>query len=112
MLSIGGQRSSEHTEKDEAGRFSRFERRFGSFQRRFKLPQNVDTGAISAKVRLLDVDEVHNMELALCYARAVCNLQESLLSDLVRHLLHTGCGWRAAAAPCICYSARGCALAR
>ena len=52
MLSIGGQRSSEHTEKDEGGRFSRFERRFGSFQRRFKLPQNVDTGAISAKVRL------------------------------------------------------------
>ena len=51
MLSIGGQRSSEHTEKDEGGRFSRFERRFGSFQRRFKLPQNVDTGAISAKVR-------------------------------------------------------------
>lgn len=50
MLSIGGQRSSEHTEKDEGGRFSRFERRFGSFQRRFKLPQNVDTSAISAKV--------------------------------------------------------------
>ena len=50
MLSIGGKRQSEHSETDEAGRFSRFERRFGAFQRRFKLPQNVDTGAISAKV--------------------------------------------------------------
>ena len=50
MLSIAGTRSSEHSETDEAGRFSRLERRFGSFQRRFKLPQNVDAGAISAKV--------------------------------------------------------------
>lgn len=52
MLSIAGKRSSEHSETDEAGRFSRLERRFGSFQRRFKLPQNVDAGAISAKVGL------------------------------------------------------------
>jgi Hsp20/alpha crystallin family len=51
MLSIAGKRANEHSETDEAGRFSRLERRFGAFQRRFKLPQNVDTGAISAKVR-------------------------------------------------------------
>jgi HSP20 family molecular chaperone IbpA len=50
MLSISGTRASEHSDTDEAGRFSRLERRFGSFQRRFKLPQNVDAGAISAKV--------------------------------------------------------------
>ncbi len=50
MLSIAGERASEHAETDETGRFSRLERRFGSFQRRFKLPQNVDAGSISAKV--------------------------------------------------------------
>lgn len=49
-LAISGERSAEHSEKDEAGRFARYERRFGSFQRRFKLPNNVDTSAITAKV--------------------------------------------------------------
>jgi Hsp20/alpha crystallin family len=54
MLSIAGKRATERSETNEAGRFSRLERRFGAFQRRFKLPQNVDAGAISAKVGIIN----------------------------------------------------------
>lgn len=49
VLSIRGQRSSEST--DETGRYSRIERRQGSFHRSFALPDTADAEGISASGR-------------------------------------------------------------
>ena len=46
ILSIKGERSSEVVEQSE--RFSRIERRYGSFHRRFALPDTADADGISA----------------------------------------------------------------
>ena len=46
ILSIKGERSSETTEQSE--RFSRIERRYGSFHRRFALPDTADAEGIVA----------------------------------------------------------------
>ena len=46
ILSIKGERSSEATEQSE--RFSRIERRYGSFHRRFALPDTADAEGIVA----------------------------------------------------------------
>jgi HSP20 family protein len=46
ILSIKGERSSEAVEQSE--RFSRIERRYGSFHRRFALPDTADAEGISA----------------------------------------------------------------
>jgi Hsp20/alpha crystallin family len=85
MLSIAGTRSSEHSETDEVGRFSRLERRFGAFQRRFKLPQNVDTGAISAKVGR----DHHHRLLVWCSLPRTPPRWLSLCRRQLRHF--TGC---------------------
>lgn len=49
ILSIRGERKSEATEDTE--RFSRIERRYGSFHRRFALPDSADSERISAHGR-------------------------------------------------------------
>ena len=49
ILSIRGERRSESTEETE--RFSRIERRYGSFHRRFALPDSADADGISARGR-------------------------------------------------------------
>lgn len=49
ILSIRGERKSEATEETE--RFSRIERRYGSFHRRFALPDSADPERISAHGR-------------------------------------------------------------
>ncbi|HRP73575.1 MAG TPA: Hsp20/alpha crystallin family protein [Luteimonas sp.] len=46
ILSIKGERKSEST--DEGERFSRIERRYGAFHRRFALPDSADADGISA----------------------------------------------------------------
>ena len=51
ILTIQGQRSEERSEGDE-GRYHLVERRYGSFMRRFQLPQGVDTAKIEADVEL------------------------------------------------------------
>ena len=43
MLTISGERKSEHQEGSEAEGNLRLERSYGSFMRRFRLPENVDT---------------------------------------------------------------------
>ena len=47
ILSIKGERRSESTE--ETSRFSRIERRYGSFHRRFALPDTADAEGITAR---------------------------------------------------------------
>ena len=49
ILSIKGERGSEATEQSE--RFSRIERRYGSFHRRFALPDSADAEGIVASSR-------------------------------------------------------------
>jgi HSP20 family protein len=49
ILSIRGERKSEANEETE--RFSRVERRYGSFHRRFALPDSADADNISAHGR-------------------------------------------------------------
>jgi len=49
ILSIKGERRSESTSETE--RFSRVERRYGSFHRRFALPDSADADGISASGR-------------------------------------------------------------
>jgi HSP20 family protein len=51
ILTIHGQRTEERAEGDE-GRFHLAERTYGSFMRRFQLPQGVDTAKIEADVEL------------------------------------------------------------
>lgn len=46
ILTVKGERKFESEEKEE--NFHRIERRFGSFQRTFTLPQTVDTDAVTA----------------------------------------------------------------
>ncbi|MDJ0781090.1 MAG: Hsp20/alpha crystallin family protein [Desulfosarcinaceae bacterium] len=46
VLTLRGERSEE--KRDETGHYYRRERRFGSFTRRFNLPENVDPEAITA----------------------------------------------------------------
>lgn len=46
VLTLKGERTSEV--KDEGARFTRIERRFGSFERRFVLPETADADGISA----------------------------------------------------------------
>jgi HSP20 family protein len=48
VLTIKGEKKSEHESKDESGRMYRRERSFGSFTRRFALPENVDPKAVKA----------------------------------------------------------------
>lgn len=47
MLTIKGERESE--KKEEKKNYKRIERSWGSFYRRFSLPDNVDTGKIDAR---------------------------------------------------------------
>jgi HSP20 family protein len=47
VLTVSGERRSEHEEQDES--FYRAERAFGSFSRSLTLPQGVDPDAVSAK---------------------------------------------------------------
>jgi HSP20 family protein len=51
ILTVHGQRAQERTEGDE-GRYHLVERAYGSFMRRFQLPQGVDTAKIEADVEL------------------------------------------------------------
>ena len=47
VLSIKGERKSEHTEEEK--NFRRVERSYGSFERRFSFPDTVDVDSITAK---------------------------------------------------------------
>ena len=47
ILSIKGERKSEHTEEKEG--YKRIERAYGSFHRRFTLPESADPESIKAK---------------------------------------------------------------
>jgi HSP20 family protein len=49
LLTIRGERSSETSEQTD--RFSRIERRYGSFHRRFALPDSADPEGIQARGR-------------------------------------------------------------
>lgn len=50
VLTISGERKEEkHTEPEKEGGFVRIERSFGSFMRRFRLPENVDLDHIAAE---------------------------------------------------------------
>jgi HSP20 family protein len=49
VLAISGERKVEKEEGDESQGFRRVERAYGSFVRRFKLPENVVPGNIKAK---------------------------------------------------------------
>jgi len=57
ILTIHGQRTERRTDGDE-GRFHLVERSYGSFMRRFQLPQGVDTAKIEADVEF-GMLEVH-----------------------------------------------------
>ena len=48
-LSISGERKSEHEEKDKSGKVHRQERRYGSCERSFTLPPNIDEENIQAR---------------------------------------------------------------
>lgn len=50
VLTISGKREVEGGEGDEDNGFRRIERGYGEFTRRFQLPDNVDPGAVQAKV--------------------------------------------------------------
>ncbi|MBT8037892.1 MAG: Hsp20/alpha crystallin family protein [Verrucomicrobiae bacterium] len=47
-LRISGERKSESEEKDEKRKFHRIERHYGSYQRSFRLPENIDQSHIKA----------------------------------------------------------------
>ncbi|MBW7859684.1 MAG: Hsp20/alpha crystallin family protein [Rhodocyclaceae bacterium] len=49
VMTIKGERRQEKEEKGK--KFHRIERQYGSFRRSFSLPENVDTGAISASFK-------------------------------------------------------------
>ena len=49
ILKISGERKSEKTEEDKEKKYHYYERSFGSFERRFVLPPNVDEDKIDAK---------------------------------------------------------------
>jgi HSP20 family protein len=51
VLSISGERKEERRERSEEGGSLRVERSFGSFMRRFRLPDNVDVEGIKATTR-------------------------------------------------------------
>ena len=51
ILSLKGERSSESSDEDQNGRFTRVERTHGSFYRRFALPDSADADGISATGR-------------------------------------------------------------
>ncbi len=48
VLTIKGERKSENTAEGAAGKLTRVERRYGSFQRSFALPDSADADAITA----------------------------------------------------------------
>ncbi len=50
LLTLSGERRDEKEEEDEDTGYVRMERRFGHFQRCFRLPANVNGDKISAKV--------------------------------------------------------------
>lgn len=56
ILSIKGERKSEHTEEKEG--YKRVERAYGSFHRRFTLPESADPERIQAKSRHGTVDVI------------------------------------------------------
>jgi HSP20 family protein len=51
VLSLKGEKKEEDREESDDRRFHVWERRYGSFRRRFTLPQTVKTGEITAHVR-------------------------------------------------------------
>jgi HSP20 family protein len=63
ILTVHGQRTQERIEGDE-GRYHLVERGYGSFMRRFQLPQGVDTAKIEADVEL-GMLQVHIPKAAL-----------------------------------------------
>jgi HSP20 family protein len=63
ILTIHGQRTEKRTEGDE-GRYHYVERNYGSFMRRFQLPQGVDTEKIEAHAEL-GMLQVHIPKAAL-----------------------------------------------
>ncbi len=50
-LCISGERKTESEEKDEKRKFHRIERSYGSYQRSFRLPENVDKGHVEAEFK-------------------------------------------------------------
>lgn len=46
VLTLSGEKKAEH--KEVKNNFIRLERRFGKFERKFRIPENVDSGKISA----------------------------------------------------------------
>lgn len=48
-LSISGERKSESEEKDEKRRYHRVERSYGSYQRTFHLPENIEKDKVEAE---------------------------------------------------------------
>jgi HSP20 family protein len=51
ILSLKGERSLESKDKEQTGKFTRVERSYGSFYRRFALPDSADADGISANGR-------------------------------------------------------------
>lgn len=51
VLTLSAERKEEKEEKDEEGNWSHMERSYGSFMRRFKLPDTVDVGNIKAEAQ-------------------------------------------------------------
>lgn len=51
VLNISGERKHEKTEEDKEGHMYHVERSYGSFMRRFKLPENVDPEGIKAETK-------------------------------------------------------------
>lgn len=49
VLSISGERNSESEEKDEKRKFHRIERSYGSYQRTFRLPENIQEDKVDAE---------------------------------------------------------------
>ncbi|MEM9621334.1 MAG: Hsp20/alpha crystallin family protein [Pseudomonadota bacterium] len=51
VLSVSGERKSATDEAQEDGRVHRLERRYGKFERQFRMPEDVDAEAIKAQAR-------------------------------------------------------------
>jgi HSP20 family protein len=51
VLTLSGERKEEKEEKDEEGNWTHVERSYGSFMRRFKLPDTADVGNIKAEAK-------------------------------------------------------------
>ncbi len=50
-LTVSGKREEEHKEKEEEGHYFAYERKYGSFNRSFTLPEGVDVDHVSADLK-------------------------------------------------------------